>query len=285
MTNFPLPRATSLNAKRVLDYRQHVNLGLLYQRYMPWDAGNKTLAAEFLKDVKKAAENVDEKSHNAFVARWHSVAHDFDAEVSDELQTDGRFLTGIGINNRTEVGFLFSRYGTPYLPGSGCKGLARAFALGEIAQKYPNKGIEEWEKEFSSLAGQETEQNRDKKFSKEVQGAFRVVFGNQQMAGKAIFFDGIPEKPPKLDVDVMTPHFGEYYTGSKLPLDSLTPTPIHFLTVAPKQKFLFAVGWRGGKNDIDYPCIKIAMKWLEGGLTELGAGAKTNAGYGYFNYV
>jgi hypothetical protein len=39
------------------------------------------------------------------------------------------------------------------------------------------------------------------------------------------------------------------------------------------------VGWRGS---LDAELRKIATQWLKNALQHLGAGAKTNAGYGYF---
>jgi CRISPR-associated protein Cmr6 len=53
----------------------------------------------------------------------------------------------------------------------------------------------------------------------------------------------------------------------------LPPTPIYFLTVGRDSLYLFAVTG---------PEKAQALAWLRGGLSELGSGAKTGAGYGYF---
>ena len=45
--------------------------------------------------------------------------------------------------------------------------------------------------------------------------------------------------------------------------------------------FWFAVGWRGQSRDDGLQ--KQAIAWLQYGLMEFGVGAKTAAGYGYFN--
>jgi len=52
--------------------------------------------------------------------------------------------------------------------------------------------------------------------------------------------------------------------------------------VAPSTEFRFAVGWRGTLDDEGRRLRDLARTWLVEGLTQLGAGAKTSAGYGYF---
>src|SRR5690625_2281541 len=58
--------------------------------------------------------------------------------------------------------------------------------------------------------------------------------------------------------------------------DWYSPVPIKFLTVAPGQSFLFALASREQES------LEKAKKWLIRGLSELGIGAKTSSGYGYF---
>jgi len=115
---------------------------------------------------------------------------------------------------------------------------------------------------------------------------FRAVFGTLHAAGQAVFFDGVPAEPPTLKPDVMNVHYQDYYSGKRdsrgqpiPPADYLNPNPIPFLTVGEGSAFLFAVGWRGPAEP---ETQKQAVVWLKCGLTQLGAGAKTSAGYGYF---
>ena len=77
----------------------------------------------------------------------------------------------------------------------------------------------------------------------------------------------------------MTPHYGDYYEGKTPPGDWLSPNPIPFLTVADKQEFLFAVV---PADPGHIACCKPAIELLQQALAELGAGAKTAAGYGRF---
>ncbi len=114
--------------------------------------------------------------------------------------------------------------------------------------------------------------------------AFRAVFGTTAGAGQAVFFDAIPAGVPCLELDIMNPHVPDYYRehGKTPPTAWQNPNPVYFLTVAPDTEFRFAVGWRGTLDETGRARRDLAKDWLISALTELGAGAKTNAGYGYF---
>jgi CRISPR-associated protein Cmr6 len=173
------------------------------------------------------------------------------------LQTDWRLVSGVGRNTPYEVGFRFDRYGFATLPGSSVKGIARAYAWSMGCENTPD---------FSEIFG------------------YAPAAGDRRQAqtGRAIFFDAMPLDDPELQLDVMTPHYKDYYQskGEVAPTNWQSPTPIYFLTVKAGVNFGFAVGWRGQEDERLH---KLAQDWLTGGLTELGAGAKTNAGYGYFS--
>jgi len=147
---------------------------------------------------------------------------------------------------------------------------------------------------------------------------FRVIFGTTEHGGHVIFFDAIPSDRalPRLELDIMNPHYPDYYkeTGQDNPVippaNWQNPNPVKFLTVAPGVVFRFAVGWRKAPIDVTplealpteearkawswfkgamapaprgpSPLLEQARRWLESGLRHLGAGGKTNAGYGYF---
>jgi CRISPR-associated protein Cmr6 len=105
----------------------------------------------------------------------------------------------------------------------------------------------------------------------------RSIFGTTSSAGKVIFFDAIPTNPENLvmDLDVMNPHYSDYYQGGNTPpADYLNPCPVFFLTIAPNSKFLFAVASE------DRILVQQAQTWLQTALRKMGVGAKTTAGYG-----
>lgn len=111
---------------------------------------------------------------------------------------------------------------------------------------------------------------------------FYRVFGTTKKKGQVTFFDAYPTQSPSLEPDILNPHFGDYYGSkdkTKPPADYGRPIPSFFLTVAKNSRFLFAVASRD--NDL----ANKATEWLKGGLTELGIGSKTSAGYGFMKSI
>ena len=138
--------------------------------------------------------------------------------------------------------------------------------------------------------------------------------------GKVWFFDAFPLSKPEIEVDIMNPHYGDYYnsTNPEPPADYLKPNPITFLTVGEKDseenplRFQFLIGIKGTDNapigensklfkdtngepikvrskdvselvdaSADTPLSAIGEAWLKKALEEHGIGAKTAVGYGY----
>jgi hypothetical protein len=102
--------------------------------------------------------------------------------------------------------------------------------------------------------------------------------------GKTGKIDGLPlEVPPlgKLELDVVTCHHREYYAGN-LPnaTDTEEPVPVVFPAVAPGHVFAFALAPLRGA---DAQLVQHARNWLATGLSVFGIGAKTAAGYGWFD--
>jgi CRISPR-associated protein Cmr6 len=168
------------------------------------------------------------------------------------LSTVWRFASGLGRSHPVENGFAWHHgLGTPYLPGSSVKGVARAWAIwsGEDAFRV--------ERIFGP----------------------KVESGADLHAGSVVFLDALPIEPVALDADVMTPHYSPWYQAGEAPGDWNSPTPIPFLTVAPDQTFQFALLPRTPADTSD--CNR-AEELLREALASLGAGAKTAAGYGVF---
>ncbi len=128
--------------------------------------------------------------------------------------------------------------------------------------------------------------------------------------GKTGKVDGLPlDVPPlgKLELDVVTCHHKQYYAEPAEPKDVPhshekwqrwkrdhdawerewgtapdieEPVPNVFPAVAPGHVFVFAVVPLHG---CDAQLLKQARDWLKTGLETFGLGAKTNAGYGWFD--
>lgn len=180
--------------------------------------------------------------------------------------SDWYFVTGLGSAHPVENALLFHpTLGVPYLPGSGVKGMVRAW----IEQHLP-----------------------------EPQAALRRIFGSESKdpaensadfeAGEVLFFDALPIEPVELVIDTMTPHMGKWYEqgGERpgqpdtVPADWHDPVPVPFLAV--KQVSLaFAIAPRHITDDTD-DLLALVQQALASALRHAGAGAKTAAGYGSF---
>jgi hypothetical protein len=88
-----------------------------------------------------------------------------------------------------------------------------------------------------------------------------------------------------LELDIVTCHHGEYYKGNPAyedAPDTEEPVPVVFPAVVPGHVFTFAlVPLRHCPTER----LKRAREWLAAGLETFGLGAKTNAGYGWFDDV
>jgi len=305
---YPLPYHTRQSFEKHRN-KAPQNPGLLFERFLP-----DFTQAEAKKDAHQmmleAAKKLDRSLLQALNARWQQQAEALGA-LSFTLKTEWRLVCGLGRKGPLEVGFTFHRYGFPILPGSSLKGVARAYAFYQVgdalghallgfsptsplsqfsdthsAQKHkgPWHRLEailtldepqQYQRAFEQEYGRQPE-------AKQLADQFRLIFGTLACAGRAIFLDAIPTHLPTLEWDIMNPHYPRYYSGEEYPTDWQSPVPVHFLVVAPQTEFRFAIGWRGAA---EATLQTQAQNWLVQGLNQLGVGAKTSAGYGYFQSV
>ncbi|WP_157977400.1 type III-B CRISPR module RAMP protein Cmr6 [Streptomyces triticisoli] len=189
-----------------------------------------------------------------------------------------RLITGMGAkDNAHEIGIaLHGTYGWPVLPASGLKGMAAAWAARNIT---------------------------DTAVIDAVFGTPRPVGGadvpadtglGEASRGGVLFLDAFPTEVAAVQRDVLTPHAQPYYTAAESarddenrtvgdksdpvplvpPAEHHNPVPVTFLTV---RGATFAVDLVG----CDAEAVRCAQHWLSDAADELGAGAKTSAGYGY----
>lgn len=172
-------------------------------------------------------------------------------------------------------------YGIPYIPSSSLKGIVRSWLILELFG-----GDEDLAKNnelFADLFGSD-----DK--------------GYREQQGNIIFMDAYPLEKPKLEVDIMNPHYQHWYAEGQQPHDAGKPIPIPFLTVAHPTKFQIILGavkdircQESFTNTAHFKIfipensglssksslLEIAAYWTKQALTERGIGAKTAVGYGY----
>lgn len=164
-----------------------------------------------------------------------------------EGRVEWRLIVGLGHESVYETSIILHRnYSMPIIPGSAVKGLVHHYA-----EKY-------------------------KRISK---NEIAEIFGDQNKKGKIIFFDALPIIEQNKDfivLEVMNVHYKPYYEKGETPGDWHSPTPIFFLAVEKGTKFRFTLA---SKNK---ELVEKAKKLLKEALENLGIGAKTSAGYGYF---
>ncbi len=251
ITPYPLPRDT---AEELMDREGETeNLGLKMDRLLPHGLGRQgpELVREFadrgalVPDLAPLSDLVV-----AWRVRWERVAAAADA-VTFNASPEWRVIVGLGGNALLQGGItLHHVYGLPFIPATSLKGITRLYA--EVVVEVP-------EEEVARLFG-------------DVDGEARL--------GELQFLDGVPAEPPRIERDLMNPHYALYYGGQNKvpPGDYLSPTPVFLLTLGRGSLYRFGVASLPG-NRAD---AELAAGWMRSALGEVGLGAKTAAGYGYW---
>jgi len=270
------------------------NLGLLFEKLVAdlrkggWKQGDNVKRK--LPGVHKALDHIantwnDAKCRNAvrgglsaFVARQSSAAQELAgflgaAHLTFNAELSSRLAIGMGNASVYENGLtLHHTLGVPYIPGSAIKGIVLNWLWERL------EWVELEEKAGISPKG------------KELPDEVWAVFGKQNHQGLAQFWDALPVSPPRMVVDIMNPHFGDYYQGGKNdpPGDWLDPKPVFFLTAAPGVTFRGHILLRRGRDCSDEEStrrLELLKLWVKGALEDWGAGGKTRSGYGQFKSV
>ncbi len=301
----PIPQASAHAWESFRKTTQPKNIGLIFDRFVEQDWNSKPdkeAKKKALQHVLSYKEGDKPEIHHKpdgkllaeWIARWTGIAKNANVGEPFTMKTDWRFVTGLGRKGPLETGFTFQRYGFPILPGSSVKGVARVYALFWLDEQVgKNEQLGKGNlPTLIEILEEESDEKFEKKFGEayknsnpEVGHNLRAIFGTKAASGRAIFFDAIPAEVPELKLDIVNPHYPDYYREGKPPTNWQSPIPSYFLTVAPGQEFLFAIGWRGRFDEVAKNRRDMAVRTLKSALQHLGAGAKTSAGYGYWNEV
>ena len=166
-------------------------------------------------------------------------------------------------------------YGFVHLPGSGLKGMARAWAetVWAKAQADPEEAWRRIGQAFGWSDGSETRKRGWRPDS--------VATPDGTSIGRIVFHDAWPLTWPQVQPDIANIHHQPYYTGKDDPGDWHDPVPVYFLAVKEGTGFEFALSDRKPDDD---GLLALAEEWLREALELEGAGAKTAAGYGRFTH-
>lgn len=212
------------------------------------------------------------------------------------------------------AGLCLDRFGMPYIPGSAVKGCARRVAIQELLEaRESGKSAEELAQMLSKIAivfGWGEEDWKSGKRKGLYISDFFYAVGEEKwddvfaLAGKILLdrtpknekdfgaFGGTisflpaypyaPENSGNIEIDVITCHHMEYYAGKKdFATDDEAPNPVKFPAIAAGNIFAFCLISLNNKTEL----LDTASNWLQKGLTIFGIGAKTAAGYGWFEIV
>ncbi|MGW0084530.1 type III-B CRISPR module RAMP protein Cmr6 [Streptomyces sp. NPDC003393] len=203
-----------------------------------------------------------------------------------------RLTAGMGAkDNAHEIGLaLHGTYGWPVLPASGMKGMAAAWAACRAADPAMADTVFGTPRPTVVRPGRPAEPEAH---DPTADIGRRGPQTSEAAAGTVRFLDALPLDVAPVRRDVLTPHAKPYYEkaeknrtdealGKKVtsalvpPAEHHNPVPVTFLTV---EGAVFGVDLFGR----DATHVEHAVRWFVGAADELGAGAKTSAGYGYLD--
>lgn len=201
----------------------------------------------------------DQLRYLASSGQWLAPRHFYCATS----RLDWRMIVGLGSSHVQETNMTLDHiYGIPYLPGSAFKGVVRSWV---IQEHFCND---------EKLATRDIEDS-DPNDMKEKKDEFFEVFGGQKASGKVHFLDVLPAENVRFELDIMNPHFSDYYKGTTFPTDDQDPNPIYFLTLK-ELRFRFLIYAEAAAS------LQLAKNWFVQAIENRGFGAKSAGGYGYF---
>ncbi|GAB4246423.1 MAG: type III-B CRISPR module RAMP protein Cmr6 [Acidobacteriota bacterium] len=217
--------------------------------------------------------------------RWfESLALDPRAAVV-VARLQGRLIVNQAASVLENAGLALDRtFGVPYIPGSAVKGVTRAWAVSEA--RAGRTALREVLAVFGW--GQAA---HDQQLLQEAQVDSKTAAAS--FGGLVAFLPAYPLEEAPLGLDIVNCHHREYYDRKlEAALDVELPVPNVFPVVEAGARFFFtvrattregALDWvRSALGLASFDPVERARTWLERALAEHGIGAKTAAGYGWF---
>lgn len=229
-------------------------------------------------------------------------------------QLQSRLIVNMAGGVMENAGLCLDRFGMPYIPGSAVKGCARRMAIQSLLElREAGENQEELSRRLAEIAvifgwteQDWSEDERNGRLTSDLAYAIgtrqwrpaseavrKCLPDKKHFAGTVSFLPAWPVDAGgtrlnlrlptlgKLELDVLTCHHPEYYGGKRaVALDDEDPIPVIFPTVAAGHVFTFILL---PIRDADEARLQRARQWLAEGLNCFGLGAKTAAGYGWFD--
>lgn len=293
MAPIPLPNYLTEEKDRIK------NFSLYFYRFSEYESAFSEVKKDTLQNMVSQYEKISSPTKNRATRNLLEKKHQQQTAVLDFARQhmltviDGRITlkaplcTGLGLSHPTETGMVLDRnLGIPYIPASSLKGACRFAHCVNIAQ----------------TGSPFVTRNGDQIIVDENEPGLRMLFGASSPAsdgqienmgnetakkGELVLLDIYPESIPEIKLDIMTPHFSDYYNQkTTTPTEEKPPIPIQFLTVSSGTQFRV----RGfikplGKTHIPMEEARmLAIEDLKKAVEDLGLGAKTAIGYGHFSW-
>ncbi|WCJ60670.1 type III-B CRISPR module RAMP protein Cmr6 [Fontisphaera persica] len=211
--------------------------------------------------------------------------------VTFEATLQSRLMINMAGGVVENAGICLDRcFGLPFLPGSAVKGIARNQALWEIKRASGQEKKKLLDAALLLFGYAKPDLSRNGAFGwaagADLGNTVTLTRGTNEFKGLACFLPAYPTTKPKLVVDLVNSHYPNYYKGRHPNAsDNEEPRPNYFPAVESGCSFGFAVvltRWFNGLPLSEEEILGHARKWIENALTKNGAGAKTAAGYGWF---
>lgn len=296
LSNYSFKHAKDLPDIQKTLPKGEINVGLIIDKYSPWkqNKGIEETKIDYIVDILNNSQKNKRISSKRFPLNLYSGYFGRYKDMLNSLRNEGYYIHNFNATLRWRLAInlgdesiyetsisLHRNYSIPIIPGSAVKGCARAWAFNDPKREDTKYEVEKLRQSYDLgeneakwlLRHSDSYEDAEKKLK---------IFGSPSVQGNTIFFDALPlidgRTPDFVTKDIINPHYSSYYrdTSNKTPPgDWMDPNPVVFLDIE-KVDFYFTIASKQEDS------AELASKFLKGGLTELGLGAKTSSGYGFF---
>lgn len=262
------------------DYANLESASLRLEKFSHLGDKDSNIAMLELKQIASCSE-VNKTRYEANRKRVLENLQQLPNAVSFTGKLGGRMMVNHAEGILENAGLaLHPWFSFPVIPGSAMKGVARHHAWQAWRQAMLDGDTAEAEHLARTMARVFGFPSGDQKPKEQLTETNRVYLDDygkklelETASGSVDFIQALPADDDwKLVVDIVNPHGGNDYTD---------PVPSFFVAVEKGASFTFVLKSNNLAQEGD---MEFAKKHLQEGLSESGIGAKTAAGYGWFDF-